>query len=60
MNGNEVTFKQVNKLVEKGNILNPDKLTGVEPGSDEWKTVLGSANTRAWFKATQVRAIDFK
>lgn len=58
MNGNEVTFKQVNKLVEKGNILNPDKLTGVEPGSDEWKTVLGSANTRAWFKATQVRAID--
>lgn len=58
MNGTEVVFKQVNKLVEKGNLFSPDKLTGVEPGSDEWKTVLGSANTRSWFKSTQVPGRD--
>jgi hypothetical protein len=56
-NDTDITIKQINKLVKKGNILNPDMLTGVEPGSDEWKTVVGSSNTKEWFRSKTVPAI---
>lgn len=57
VNDAEVTIKQVNKLVEKGNLVSPDKLTGVKPGSDEWKAVMGSAETVKYFKNHAVPAI---
>lgn len=57
VNDAEVTIKQLNKLVEKGNLVSPDKLTGVKPGSDEWKAVMGSAETVKYFKNHAVPAI---
>jgi hypothetical protein len=53
----DVTIKQVNKLVSKGNLIQPDELTGIQPGSAEWKTVLGSAETLKYFKNHAVPAI---
>ena len=43
-----VVVKQINKVVEKKlfGVFGSDKLTGVTPGSEEWNTVMGSANTQ--------------
>ena len=43
-----VVVKQINKVVEKKlfGVFGSDKLTGVTPGSEEWNTVIGSANTQ--------------
>jgi hypothetical protein len=47
-NNGLITFKQINKKVTDG--LFSDDLTGIKPGSDEWKMVVGSAETRKYFR----------
>jgi hypothetical protein len=56
-NGTDFTIKQINKVV-KDNLIGPDDLTGVKPGSDEWKKVIESSNTLAEFKNRWVPALQ--
>ena len=56
-NGTDFKIKQINKVV-KDNLLGADDLTGVKPGSDEWKKVIGSSNTLAEFRNRWVPALQ--